>query len=373
MSKWTLLLGILAASMFLYKVHIQEVTFVNVLQYVAVQDVKEVKVVKEVKPIKRTKKVVEKKVNQPLSIMAFGDVMLGRYVRTLMDENGVDYPFRKIQNPAGLFAEGANVVFANLEGPVNGKGTKGGTSMIFSFNEDIGQILKDFGFTLLSIANNHALDQGKTGRQNTINTLTNSGLDWCGSANEVDPSSVYYGKIDQKSYAFICLHSATDYLDLNAATDLIKAVRPNVDYLVVSIHWGVEYQHKPNNELQIKPGHAFVDAGADLIIGHHPHVVQSFEVYNNKLIIYSLGNFVFDQFWSQDTQEGLAVGVVLNRSDTDYVLHSKMYLFPMKSERSQSRMMNEDERIKWIEKFIGYGSYDEVMQQEIRNGVIEIP
>lgn len=191
--------------------------------------------------------------------------------------------------------------------------------------------------------------------------------------NEVDPSSVFYGDIGDKKYAFICFHSATNYLDLNAATDLIKAVRPNVDYLVVSIHWGIEYQHKPNYELQVKPGHAFIDAGADLVIGHHPHVVESFEVYNGKLIFYSLGNFVFDQFWSQDTQEELAVGVVLNRSNDDYSLNSKVYLFPMKSERSQPRMMTEEERSTWIEKFIGYGSYDEVMQQEIRNGVIEIP
>lgn len=376
MSKWTLLFGIVAASIVLYKIHIQEVTFVDVLRYVAVQNVSETKPIpRNVKKSIKVKAapVVEKKVDEPLSIMAFGDVMLGRYVRILMDKNGKDYPFRQIQNPASLFAEGANVVFANLEGPVDGQGTKGGTSMVFSFNEDIGQILKDFGFTMLSIANNHALDQGKRGRQNTIDTLTNAGLGWCGNANEVDPGSVYYGTVGKKNFAFICFHSATNYLDLNAATDLIKAVRPNVDYLVVSIHWGIEYLHKPNYELQIKPGHAFVDAGADLIIGHHPHVVESFEVYNGKLIFYSLGNFIFDQFWSQDTQEELAVGVILNRSEDDNSLKSKVYLFPMKSERSQPRMMNEEERTKWIEKFIGYGSYDEVMQQQIRNGVIELP
>lgn len=178
MSKWTLLIGILAASIVLYKIHIQEVTFVDVLKYVVVQNEPESKPEpRGVKKVSKPVSVVEKKVEQPLSIMAFGDVMLGRYVRTLMDDNGVDYPFRNIQNPASLFTEGANVVFGNLEGPVDGQGTKGGTSMVFSFNEDIGQILKNFGFTMMSIANNHALDQGQAGRQNTIDTLTNSEIE----------------------------------------------------------------------------------------------------------------------------------------------------------------------------------------------------
>lgn len=379
MSKWTVLLGILVSSIVLYKVQIQEVTFVDVMRFVVEESTK-VKNVEKPELISRGVEIVSdkklevakvKKTDQPLSIMAFGDVMLSRYVRTLMDENGVDYPFRKIQNPATLFAEGANVVFGNLEGPVDGHGTKGGTSMVFSFNEDIGEILKNFGFTMLSIANNHALDQGRDGRQNTIDTLTNSGLGWCGNSTEVDPQSVYYSTVGDKKFAFICFHSAISYLDLNAANDLIRAVRPNVDYLVVSIHWGVEYQHKPNYEMQVKPGHDFIDAGADFVIGHHPHVVQSFEVYNGKLIFYSLGNFVFDQYWSTDTQEELAIGIILTKIEDS--IKSKVYLFPMKSERSQSRMMSEEEKAKWVEKFIGYGSYDEVMQQEIRNGVIEIP
>ncbi len=371
------------ASVVLYKLHIQEFTFVDAMRYVVKTNVEESKLIpREVpkasvkKVARKTKKklaVVEKKIGQPLSIMAFGDIMLGRYVRVVMDENGIDYPFRQISNPASLFAEGANVVFGNLEGPISGQGKKGGTSMQFSFNRDIAQLLKDFGFTMLSISNNHALDQGKAGRQETIDTLTNAGLGWCGDANEVDTESVYYGIVGNKNFAFVCLHSATHYLDLNAAIDLIKEVRRNVDYLVVSAHWGVEYQHKPNDELQVKPGRAFIDAGADLVIGHHPHVVQSFEIYNGKLIFYSLGNFIFDQYWSTDTQEELAIGVILNHAENDKPLSSKVYLFPMKSERSQPRMMNDDERAKWIEKFIGYGSYDESMQQEIRNGVIEIP
>jgi len=377
MSKWTLLLGILAASVVLYKVHIQEVTFVDVMGYILTPKVEMVtgkSAAVNAAPASgavgsaATNSGAVVTPEQPLSIMAFGDVMLGRYVRVLMDDNGLDYPFREVQNPAHLFVEGANVVFGNLEGPIFGQGSKGGTSMEFSFNEDVGKLLKDFGFTVLSLANNHALDQGYAGRQDTINTLTNSGLGWCGNAEQPDEASVYYGSFGRKNFAFICFHSATHYLDMNAATELIKSVRKNVNYLVVSVHWGVEYQHTPNYELQIKPAHAFIDAGADLVIGHHPHVVQSFEVYNGKFIFYSLGNFIFDQYWSQDTQEELAVGVILKEDGS-----TKAYLFPMKSEKSQPRMMSSEERASWIEKFMGYGSYNETMQQEIRSGIVEIP
>lgn len=365
MSKWTLLLGIIAATVILYKVHIKEVTFVDVVRYVAVND-------KGVSAAK-VKKVKLPAQPQRLSIMAFGDIMLGRYVRVLMDEKGLNYPFEKIPNPAGLFSEGANVVFGNLEGPINGQGKKGGTSMIFSFNEDVGALLKNYGFTLLSIANNHAQDQGQRGRENTIKTLEENGLEWCGNANAEDPRSVHYGAIGRENYAFVCLHSAIRKLDQEAAIELIRSVRQNVNYLIVSIHWGVEYQHKANYELQIKPARAFVDAGADLIIGHHPHVVQNFEIYNGKLILYSLGNFVFDQYWSGDTQEELAVGLVLDHEDGEESLHTKAYLFPMKSEKSQSRMMTEEERARWIPKFIDYGNYDEKLKEQIKNGVIEIP
>ncbi|MBI5754392.1 CapA family protein [Candidatus Peregrinibacteria bacterium] len=356
MSKWTVLLGAVVATVILYKVNIQEITLVDVMKYVVVNNIK--------KPVIK---------DQSLSIMAFGDVMLGRYVRVIMDQNGLYYPFEKIKDPANLFTEGANVVFGNLEGPVDGEGTKGGTSMVFSFGEDIGPILKKFGFTLLSIANNHALDQGRQGREDTIKTLGENGLGWCGDANEPDPESVYYGTVGNKNFAFICLHSAVHKLGLEETINLIKSVRENVDYLIVSIHWGIEYQHTANYAMQVKPAHAFVDAGADLVIGHHPHVVQNFEIYKGKMIFYSLGNFVFDQYWSDDTQQELAIGAVLDHATPDKSLHTKIYLFPMQSEKSQPRIMSEDEKADWLPKFIGYGSYDENTQQEIRNGVIEIP
>lgn len=311
--------------------------------------------------------------DRDVRILAFGDMMLGRYVRTLMDRNGHDYIFAKIfPNGKQELMDNPDVVFGNLEGPIKGEGYKHQTAMVFGFHTDTAALLKKYGFNLLSLANNHAVDQGWDGRDSTIKALDQEGIDWCGHPSEADKESVYYGNYGEKSAAFICTHDVTYKMDVAAVENLIREVRPKVDFIVVSPHWGVEYQHQPNYNLQVVPARKFIDAGADIIIGHHPHVVQSFEVYNDKMIFYSLGNFVFDQYWSTATQEELAIGVVLDDRDEDEGFNTTVYLYPMKSEKSQSRLMTPEEKTDWIERFIGYGEYDEIMKEKIRRGVIYV-
>lgn len=367
MSKWVLFAGIIVAGVLLYRFHVDRITVVDVLSFLAENEKYEEKISKK-KPVKPV--AYE---DRDLSILAFGDIMLGRYVRVMMDENGLDYIFKKLEGPEKMLLQGADVIFGNLEGPIRGQGTKGGKSLVFSFNEDVAQLLRNFGFTMLSISNNHALDRGWDGRRTTIAALENAGLGWCGHPKVADPASVYYGKIGESKYAFVCFQDITHKLDDKAAVELIRSIRPNVDYLIVSIHWGIEYKNKPDYNLQIRPAHNFIDAGADFIIGHHPHVVQSFEIYNGKVIFYSLGNFIFDQYWSSGTQEELAIGIVMDDFDEDDSFRTKVYLFPMKSEKSQPRMMTERERNEWIERFIGYGNYDDAVKEQIRNGAIEVP
>lgn len=304
-----------------------------------------------------------------LTMMAFGDVMLSRHVRTLMNKNGLAYPFENIEGYQKRFFEGADIVFANLEGPIKGKGTSGGTAMVFSFNEDSAPLLKSYGFNVLSLANNHALDQGTSGRDTTIAALEASGLGWCGHPSEEDFNSVHYGMVGDKKYAIICFQDITAKINDEDAINLIKAVRPNVDYLIVTPHWGYEYKPKADYGTQIEPGHAWIDAGADIIIGHHPHVVQNFETYNGKFIFYSLGNFIFDQYWSMETQKMLSLGIILD--DSGDTIKSKVYLFPLKSEMARPRLMTEEERTSWFEGFIEAGDYSEELKTQIRNGLIE--
>jgi len=305
-----------------------------------------------------------------LTIMGFGDMMLGRYVRTLMNENGMDYIFENIAGSERGFFKGADIIFANLEGPIKGVGKSGGTAMNFAFNEDIAPFLEGYGFNLFSISNNHSLDAGYDGYESTIAALEENDIGWCGHPSSVDPNAVYYGEVGNKNYAFLCFQDVTSRLDDQAAQNLVREVSEKVDFTVVSIHWGPEYKQRPDYSLEVEPGRAFIDAGADLILGHHPHVVQSIEEYNGKLIFYSLGNFVFDQYWSEMTQIELGVGIVLDEADGS--LKTRAYLFPMQSEKSQPRLMSPEEYKSWAENLFFYGDYGEELQKEILNGVIEI-
>lgn len=312
--------------------------------------------------------VVELPQKKELKILAFGDMMLGRYVRTLMDRHGKDYIFEDIYKD-GWFWD-ADIVHANLEGPIKGKGKKGGTSMNFSFNEDVAPLLKRYGFDVLSIANNHALDQGQDGRRTTIEALEGAGLGWCGHPSDAAADSVYYGQVEEASYAFVCLEDITSRVDIEDAVDLIWSVKRKVDFAIVSVHWGYEYKHTADKWRQVNMARSFVDAGADFVIGHHPHVVQNFEEYNGRLIFYSLGNFVFDQYWSRKTQEGLSIGISLEDGDEGF--KSRVQLFPMKSSLSKSRLMTETEKSEWLERFLGYGTYDSNVQENVRQGFVEL-
>ncbi len=376
MRKFVLLLGLMVAGFLVLQFH-KGILSINDVFRLATDSGDIIKVSENIENNDGSELEVEPVIepDSDLTVLAFGDMMLGRAVRSFMNKNGNDYVFEKIVGEDNGFFSGYDVVFANLEGPINGKGTSGGTSMVFSFNEDIAPLLKGYHFNVLSITNNHALDQGWNARNLTIEALEKEGIGWCGHPTEADPSSVYYGDFDGKKVAFICFQDVTSRLDDEAAVELIKSVRPNVDYLIVSSHWGYEYKHKPDYETQIKPGHAFIDAGADFVIGHHPHVVQSFEVYNGKFIFYSLGNFIFDQYWSMETQEELALKIVLKKEEEgeekEEKFSTKIFLLPIQSELSQPRLMTFEEQQKWIEEFISYGEYDDSMKEMIRSGVLE--
>jgi len=389
MGKFPLYLGIILAGFFVFQLYNGTITPLEVANFaakttqvnVSTDNEKQVKESKnkEIKvPVEEKtpeKEIVNDFENNPLTIMAFGDMMMGRYVRILMDKNkDPNYAFKvnlKDDPSSGSkpFFGSADVVFANLEGPIKGAGVHSETSMVFGFNEDTAKLIKDKGINLVSIANNHALDQKKDGRASTIAALDLNDVGWCGNSTSADVESIYYGKTDDWKYAFICLNDVIYKLNYEEAINLIKEINDKVDFLIVSIHWGNEYQHKALAK-QKQYGRKFVDAGADLIIGHHPHVVQGFESYKGKLILFSLGNFIFDQYWSKDTQEELGVKISLNK-DKDGKIITQAELFPMKSERSQTRLMSQKEAIIWLEKFIGYSDYTKEEKQAIRNKKIE--
>ncbi|MFH1713281.1 MAG: CapA family protein, partial [Candidatus Jacksonbacteria bacterium] len=149
--------------------------------------------------------------------------------------------------------------------------------------------------------------------------------------------------------------------DVESAQEVIRQLAAETDLIIVNIHWGAEYEHQ-FNQTQQSIAHKLIDAGADIIIGHHPHVAQGMEIYQNKPIFYSLGNFVFDQYFSPDTQEGLALGVNITDDERHF------FLFPIQSHLSQVELMTGKTKQEFLRRFAEWSMADIDYLEEIQNG-----
>lgn len=263
---------------------------------------------------------------ESVTLVAFGDLMLGRYVWRLMERHGHDYPFQYFPellvemlkdpaNPSPSPVPEPDFLFANLEGPISDNPyVNPGTAMVFNFKPEVTDTLKKYGFNLLTLANNHAYDMGEEGARQTRLYLAEAGIHHFGDAKGLRPETTWKTTVNDTTLTFFSLNDTLkNRLNFEEVNDRLRAAEGETDFTIVTIHWGTEYQHEPS-KTQIERAHAMVDAGADLIIGHHPHVIQSSEVYRGVPIYYSLGNFIFDQYFQQDVQEGLGLTITLKKS-----------------------------------------------------------
>jgi poly-gamma-glutamate synthesis protein (capsule biosynthesis protein) len=235
--------------------------------------------------------------------MFVGDIMVGRYVETLIDNNGFDYMFASV---TPMFMN--TLTIANLEGPIPAKHVHTpNIGFQFSFRQDIVQKLSDIGLDVVSLANNHGYDHGVAGYTNTKKVLGNMGVAYFG--NYTNTANDYFEtELGGKKVIVHGINVIVNDFDRKSAINSAKfLVEKNPDaYVITFMHWGNEYD-LIHNAYQEELAHDLVDAGVDAIIGSHPHVVQDVETYNGARIYYSLGNFIFDQYFSKETQEGLVV------------------------------------------------------------------
>ncbi|RJR25811.1 CapA family protein [Candidatus Microgenomates bacterium] len=226
-------------------------------------------------------------------LRAVGDVMLGRMVNVkMLENNDFKYPFLKT---AELLST-ADLTFGNLESPIidNCKTTK--TGMVFCGRKESIEGLFFAGFDIVSIANNHILNQGREGRKQTIKLLSEKNI------LASDSENLAIVNVNGVSFGFLSF----DLTVTNNPEPLVKKVKESVskaDLVIVSLHWGAEYLKEPF-PWQKELGRKLIDEGVKVVIGHHPHVTQPTEEYKDGLIFYSLGNFVFDQMWSEETKKG---------------------------------------------------------------------
>jgi gamma-polyglutamate biosynthesis protein CapA len=256
---------------------------------------------------------IEQTDGSTVTLTFVGDMMFDRYIR----ERAVLQGYDAVLAEALPLFESSDVLIGNLEGPITNFASvsdwrEGGSNHYkFTFATTVAQVLADVGFSAVSLANNHALNFGEEGIEQTKNWLASSSVGYFGSPSEpYEPWRTTVHNKDIAVYAFDTWYAR----DADELVTRIQAEDENT-FVVVYAHWGDEYERNPNSG-QRDLAHRFIDAGADFIAGAHPHVIQTKEQYNSKWIYYSLGNFVFDQYFDEYVECGSVVSVVVKENNS---------------------------------------------------------
>lgn len=292
----------------------------------------------------------KEKPKETISVLNFGDVMFDRGVRNIMENRGRD-PFEYIKKDLELI-KSFDIVIANLEGPIVEMDRKlcQQKNYNFQFASTTTRILKSVGINIVNLANNHTYDCLRFGYESTKKYLTEAGIDYTGD-RELEKSFVIK-VIRGKRIAFVGMDETTPLIPVSDFYSLVKQLKSENDYVVVNIHWGTEYSLL-ETDTQRYIAHNLIDNGADVIFGHHPHVIESIEVYKGKVIFYSLGNFVFDQNFG-DTTIGFGAGVkFLDDSSTSSPQRKTIFtIFPYNIKMFAPDFLKDDEKNQFCQKYL---------------------
>lgn len=241
-----------------------------------------------------------------LRLLMVGDIMLDRNVAARTKKSGqADYPFRKL--PADWLSA-SDLTIANLEGPVTPTRRPPEKSIDFQFDPAWLPVLKAQGFDVFSQANNHALDQGSFGYTDSAARLRAAGFTVFGHQVQDGLISLATTTVKGERLAFLGWNTTDNPIDREEAAKAIAAAKAESDVVITFLHWGLEYKDHPAPE-SVTLAHWLIDHGVDVVVGGHPHWAQGFSTYKGKPIVWSLGNFVFDQDFSKETQQGLAIAL----------------------------------------------------------------
>jgi poly-gamma-glutamate synthesis protein (capsule biosynthesis protein) len=248
-----------------------------------------------------------------------GDVMLSRHVaRVARERNDPAFPLRDF----APVLQAADIAFVNLESPFSDRGAVVQHGMIFKAEPEMIAALELAGVDVVSTANNHARDQGSHGVEFTLDWLQRHQIAAAGTGSSAE--AAHAGVVIERNgikFGFLGYtydqsngnHADTDdrvaVMDVARMRDDVARLATRADAIIVSMHAGIEYSPKSNAQ-QVAFARAAIDAGASVVVGHHPHVTQPWERYGQGVIFYSLGNLVFDQFQRVETQRGALADIV---------------------------------------------------------------
>ncbi|MGQ8871560.1 CapA family protein [Paenibacillus sp. TSA_86.1] len=251
--------------------------------------------------------------SKDVTIHFVGDIQFSGKVAELLEKNGYNYPFAKL----GTMFKDDDLTIGNLETPVtHGGAGAANKTYVYKSSPKALQAMAAAGFDAVNLANNHILDQGVEGLVDTLTYLNDYGIAHAGAG--MNGTEAYEPAYFERKGVKIALlgfsrvvpvaswkadgnrAGVAEAYDSTRAVAAIQSARKKADLVIVVAHWGEERVSTPNVD-QTRLAHEFADAGADLIIGGHPHVLQGLEYYKGKWIAYSTGNFIFTRSTNEET------------------------------------------------------------------------
>ena len=252
--------------------------------------------------------VPEVETQSEVTMVFSGDILLSSYVLNNYENSGINGVIS--QELLGEM-QSVDLTMVNEEFPFSTRGTQAQDKQ-FTFRVDPSyvKIFQEMGIDVVTVANNHALDYGTEALSDTFQTLDGAGIAYVGAGDSKERAAQpYIAEMGGKTFGFLAASRVIPEVSWNIDNqqpgmlctydsarlcEAIRKAKENCDYVVVYVHWGIERENMPQ-DYQRQLGQAYIDAGADLIIGAHPHVLQGIEYYNGKPIVYSLGNYIFNQ------------------------------------------------------------------------------
>lgn len=244
-----------------------------------------------------------------------GDVMLDRGVANHASKHGDDSLFRGVES----VMKDVDAVVVNLETTLSTRpSVAAGMDLRFTSDPRFAKLLMDLNVDVATLSNNHTDDFGAEGLNSTREYLTSAGIEYFGSPHNREGELSLVTEIEGLTVCFVG-YEGFIAVDPAPIAEEIRRIDPGCTYMVATMHAGEEYTPEPS-EIQVAAARAFIDAGADVVVGSHPHIVQPLELYKGKPIFYSLGNFMFDQDFSWETTHGLLVEAAFTSDAVSYTL-----------------------------------------------------
>lgn len=246
-------------------------------------------------------------VTDSVSVTITGDILLDRGVRKVIEQKGTDAVFSPFVD--SVF-QSSDIVIGNLECPATKIKEPSFKQFIFRAEPEWLFTLKQHGITHLNLANNHSVDQGRAGLVDTRENVVSAGMIPIGAGRTMEeaarpvlltssPRKVYVLaslQLALENFAYLSEKPSVSQEDFDTLVERVRRLRLSEpdSYIIVTLHWGGEHTLQPVTIQRVR-AHQLIDAGADALIGHHTHTLQTIEEYKGKPIYYSIGNFIFDQ------------------------------------------------------------------------------